>query len=153
MLMHARIVIVDDRSTNLRIYAQFVSMMGAGFTSVCFQSAKEALAWLENETADLLIVDYRMPEMNGVDFLRAFRGLQPTAARLILSGKTDLAGLVGAINEDGIMRFLTKPWEEADLVFAVEHALAVPVRFVGVGETVGDLLPFDPDAFVAALFA
>ena len=57
MLMHARIVIVDDRSTNLRIYAQFVSMMGAGFTSVCFQSAKEALVWLENETADLLIVD------------------------------------------------------------------------------------------------
>jgi len=39
------------------------------------------------------------------------------------------------------------------IVFAIEHALAVPVRFVGVGETVGDLLPFDPDAFVAALFA
>ena len=39
------------------------------------------------------------------------------------------------------------------IVFAIEHALAVPVRFVGVGEKVGDLLPFDPDAFVAALFA
>jgi fused signal recognition particle receptor len=39
------------------------------------------------------------------------------------------------------------------IVFAIEHALAVPVRFVGVGETIGDLLPFDPDAFVAALFA
>jgi signal recognition particle GTPase len=38
------------------------------------------------------------------------------------------------------------------IVFAIEHALAVPVRFVGVGEKVGDLLPFDPDAFVAALF-
>jgi len=39
------------------------------------------------------------------------------------------------------------------IVFAIEHALGVPVRFVGVGEKVGDLLPFDPDAFVAALFA
>jgi fused signal recognition particle receptor len=39
------------------------------------------------------------------------------------------------------------------IVFAIEHALAVPVRYVGVGEKVGDLLPFDPDAFVAALFA
>jgi fused signal recognition particle receptor len=39
------------------------------------------------------------------------------------------------------------------IVFAIEHALSVPVRYVGVGEKVGDLLPFDPDAFVAALFA
>jgi fused signal recognition particle receptor len=39
------------------------------------------------------------------------------------------------------------------IVFAIEHDLGVPVRFVGVGEKVGDLLPFDPEAFVAALFA
>jgi fused signal recognition particle receptor len=39
------------------------------------------------------------------------------------------------------------------IVFAIEDALGVPVRFVGVGEKLGDLLPFDPDAFVAALFA
>ncbi len=38
------------------------------------------------------------------------------------------------------------------IVFAIEQALGVPVRFVGVGEKIGDLLPFDPDAFVAALF-
>jgi fused signal recognition particle receptor len=39
------------------------------------------------------------------------------------------------------------------IVFAIEHDLGVPVRFVGVGETAADLLPFDPEAFVAALFA
>jgi fused signal recognition particle receptor len=39
------------------------------------------------------------------------------------------------------------------IVFAIEDALGVPVRFVGVGEKVGDLLPFDPEAFVGALFA
>jgi fused signal recognition particle receptor len=39
------------------------------------------------------------------------------------------------------------------IVFAIERTLGVPVRFVGVGEKVGDLLPFDPDAFIAALFA
>ena len=39
------------------------------------------------------------------------------------------------------------------IVFAIEHDLGVPVRFVGVGEQAGDLLPFDPQAFVAALFA
>ena len=39
------------------------------------------------------------------------------------------------------------------IVFAIEHDLGVPVRFVGMGETAADLLPFDPEAFVAALFA
>ena len=39
------------------------------------------------------------------------------------------------------------------IVFAIEDALGVPVRFVGVGEKLGDLLPFDPEAFVSALFA
>jgi fused signal recognition particle receptor len=39
------------------------------------------------------------------------------------------------------------------IVFAIEDALHVPVRYVGVGEKLGDLLPFDPDAFVEALFA
>ena len=39
------------------------------------------------------------------------------------------------------------------IVFAIEDALHVPVRFVGVGEKLGDLLPFDPEAFVGALFA
>jgi fused signal recognition particle receptor len=38
------------------------------------------------------------------------------------------------------------------IVFAIEHDLGIPVRFVGVGEQAGDLLPFDPAAFVAALF-
>ncbi len=38
-------------------------------------------------------------------------------------------------------------------MFAIENALDVPVRFVGVGEQVGDLIRFDPDAFVDALFA
>jgi fused signal recognition particle receptor len=39
------------------------------------------------------------------------------------------------------------------IVFAIEHDLGIPVRFIGVGETAADLLPFDPEAFVAALFA
>ncbi len=73
---------------------------------------------------DIVISDYRMPEMDGVAFLCAFRALRPTAARLILSGQADLAGLAEAINYAGITRFLAKPWDEAELVFAIESALA-----------------------------
>jgi len=58
-----------------------------------------------------------------------------------------------AIGLTGIVLAKLDSTAKGGIVFAIEHALGVPVRFVGVGEKIGDLLPFDPDAFVAALFA
>jgi diguanylate cyclase (GGDEF)-like protein/PAS domain S-box-containing protein len=108
--MHARIVIVDDRATNLRIYAQFVAMMGPDFSSVCFQSAVDALAWLENETADLLIVDYRMPEMNGADFIRRLRERSSRCAvpAIIITARQDREVRISALDA-GATDFLQSP--------------------------------------------
>ena len=58
-----------------------------------------------------------------------------------------------AVGLTGIVLTKLDSTAKGGIVFAIEHALGVPVRFVGVGEGVGDLLPFDPDAFVEALFA
>ncbi len=58
-----------------------------------------------------------------------------------------------AVGLTGIVLTKLDSTAKGGIVFAIEDALKVPVRFVGVGEAVGDLLPFDPDAFVAALFA
>jgi diguanylate cyclase (GGDEF)-like protein/PAS domain S-box-containing protein len=108
--MQARIVIVDDRSTNLRIYAQFVAMMGPEFASVCFQSAVEALAWLENESADLLIVDYRMPEMNGADFIRKIRARSEGGATpaIMITARQDRECRIAALDA-GATDFLQSP--------------------------------------------
>ena len=57
-----------------------------------------------------------------------------------------------AIGLTGIVLTKLDSTAKGGIVFAIEHALGVPVRFVGLGEQVGDLLPFDPDAFIAALF-
>jgi fused signal recognition particle receptor len=58
-----------------------------------------------------------------------------------------------AVGLTGIVLTKLDSTAKGGIVFAIEDALKVPVRFVGVGEQVGDLLPFDPDAFVEALFA
>jgi fused signal recognition particle receptor len=58
-----------------------------------------------------------------------------------------------AVGLTGIVLTKLDSTAKGGIVFAIEDALGVPVRFVGVGEKAGDLLPFDPDAFVAALFA
>jgi diguanylate cyclase (GGDEF)-like protein/PAS domain S-box-containing protein len=108
--MQARIVIVDDRATNLRIYAQFVTMMGPEFSATCFHSAVEALAWLENEQADLLIVDYRMPEMTGADFIRIVReraiGIHVPA--IIITARQDRECRISALDA-GATDFLQSP--------------------------------------------
>jgi fused signal recognition particle receptor len=57
-----------------------------------------------------------------------------------------------AVGLTGIVLTKLDSTAKGGIVFAIEHDLGVPVRFVGVGEKVGDLLLFDPDAFVAALF-
>jgi diguanylate cyclase (GGDEF)-like protein/PAS domain S-box-containing protein len=108
--MHARIVIVDDRTTNLRIYAQFVAMMGPTFSSKCFHSAVEALAWLENESADLLIVDYRMPEMTGADFIRRLRERSEGrhVPAIIITARQDRECRIAALDA-GATDFLQSP--------------------------------------------
>lgn len=58
-----------------------------------------------------------------------------------------------AVGLTGIVLTKLDSTAKGGIVFAIEDALRVPVRFVGVGEGVADLLPFDPDAFVDALFA
>jgi fused signal recognition particle receptor len=58
-----------------------------------------------------------------------------------------------AVGLTGIVLTKLDSTAKGGIVFAIEHDLEVPVRFIGVGESARDLLPFDPDAFVAALFA
>ncbi len=109
-VMHARIVIVDDRTTNLRIYAQFVAMMGPDYTSKCFHSALEALDWLEHEAADLLIVDYRMPEMTGADFIRKLRERSEgrNVPAIIITARQDRECRISALDA-GATDFLQSP--------------------------------------------
>ena len=108
--MHARIVIVDDRSTNLRVYAQYVAMMGPEFSAKCFHSAVEALKWLETEHADLLIVDYRMPQMNGAEFIIKVRERTVGAhiPAIIITARQDRECRISALDA-GATDFLQSP--------------------------------------------
>jgi diguanylate cyclase (GGDEF)-like protein/PAS domain S-box-containing protein len=108
--MHARIVIVDDRSTNLRVYAQYVAMMGPEFSAKCFHSAVDALKWLETESADLLIVDYRMPQMNGAEFISAVRSrtIGTHIPAIIITARQDRECRISALDA-GATDFLQSP--------------------------------------------
>lgn len=72
-------------------------------------SGAEGLTILEQHEIALIIADQRMPEMTGVDFLERSIAKRPHAIRIILTGYTDTASLVRAINAGRIYRYITKP--------------------------------------------
>jgi len=67
------IVIVDDRVTNRNIFAKLASTIDADIQVRTFGDPSEALLWLEHNKPDLIITDYKMPSMDGADFIRRFR--------------------------------------------------------------------------------
>ena len=89
-----------------------------------FTSPVEALEHVAHHRVDLVISDYRMPVMDGVSFLTRVKELQPDTARIILSACTDMEGIVRAINEAGIFRFVNKPWSDVELKGIVVQVLA-----------------------------
>ena len=80
---------------------------------------------------------------------------RPSSSSMPTTGQNGLAQAKAfheAVGLTGIVLTKLDSTAKGGIVFAIEHDLGVPVRFVGVGEKAGDLLPFDPEAFVAALF-
>ncbi len=69
------VVVIDDRVTNRNILTRLAMSVEEGIRVKAFASPKPALSWLEQTTPDLVITDYKMPDMDGADFIRAFRAL------------------------------------------------------------------------------
>lgn len=128
----SRILIVDDDESILKALRRLLTLTPCStngetykLTVDVFSAPREALEKARHTAYDLVLSDYRMPIMNGVQFLKAFRQIQPDAARLILSGYADLNGLIVAINEAGISRFISKPWNDYELVSTIAQVLAL----------------------------
>lgn len=88
-----------------------------------FSDPAQALDRARNQDFDVVISDYRMPGMSGLEFLTALAAIQPDCARLVLSGQTDMSGLVKMVNETHIYRFIPKPWHDYFLKSSVAQAI------------------------------
>ena len=86
-------------------------------------TAQEGFQILEKEHIQIVISDYRMPNMTGVEFLREVRTRWPDTVRIVLSGYADTASVVSAINEGEIYRFIPKPWNDDELKLTVANAM------------------------------
>jgi response regulator RpfG family c-di-GMP phosphodiesterase len=78
---------------------------------------------LEKEQIDLVISDMRMPEMDGAAFLKEVRGRWPNVMRILLTGYADISSTVAAINQGEIYRYISKPWDDNEIVSVVREAI------------------------------
>jgi serine/threonine-protein kinase len=67
------------------------------------------------ENIPIVVSDQRMPGMTGVEMLRELKKAAPHTVRLLLTGYSDLAALVGSINEGEVFRFVKKPWDNDEI--------------------------------------
>lgn len=93
------------------------------YTVLTATSGEEALELLKARPVDLIISDQRMPGLTGDEVLKAAKTLQPEAIRILLTGYSDLESLVKCVNEAGIYKYITKPWEPEYLKLTVTRAI------------------------------
>lgn len=117
-----KIVIVDDEEALLRVMKRALEQaFEAEITT--FSDPFAAMNFVMGNAVDLAIVDYKMPSINGVDFLAALKSARPDMVRIIMSGTDSSDFLAGAINEAEVFRFIKIPWDTQELHSIVYKAL------------------------------
>ncbi len=115
---HAKLALVDDEEmviTSIKAYLQLETDYAVhGFTN-----PEEAALFLEKEQIDVVITDYLMPRMNGIQLLLRARQTQPDASRVLLTGHADKQSAITAINDVGLFQYLEKPWDNAQLLLVI----------------------------------
>jgi CheY-like chemotaxis protein len=104
-----RILIVDDEEAILYVFERYLSV--AGYRVAVAGNGRDAVRAGEAGPVDLLITDFRMPGMNGVEVIHSLRSLQPDLPALVISGNPIEAGTM----PPGV-RFLSKPVSMSDLL-------------------------------------
>lgn len=118
----ATVLCVDDEPNILASLKRLFRPLG--YKVLTAESGAAGLAALENaERVDLVISDMRMPEMDGARFLELVRERWPDTIRLLLTGYSDVTSILAAINRGEIYRYITKPWDDNDILLVVRHAL------------------------------
>lgn len=117
------ILLVDDEENILKALQRLLGRR-KDWEIETYTRVEEALRRMCIKNFELVLSDYRMPGIDGVQFLSQVKQLQPETMRLIISGYTDLDALLGAINEASIYRFISKPWNDYELVATLEQALS-----------------------------
>ncbi len=116
------IVLVDDEEMVLTSIRAFLSLE-TEYDVATYSNPAEAVRHFGSRPVDVIVTDYLMPHMTGLDLLRKAKEVQPSAARILLTGHADKQSAIHAINEVGLYQYLEKPWDNAQLLLVINSAI------------------------------
>ncbi len=116
------ILLVDDEEMVVTSIKSFLTLE-TDYEVVAFTSPKEALEFVRKNKVDLVISDYLMPDIDGIEFLGLVKDIQPEATRILLTGYADKENAIKAINDVGLYQYIEKPWENDDLRLTIRNGL------------------------------
>lgn len=120
-----RMLLVDDEINVLNALARALRQR-LGVNEWRIETFTNPLAALErccDCSFDIVISDYRMPELNGVELLHALKEIAPATVRMMLSASTEFATVTTAIAEAQVFRYIAKPWHIDNLLADIRLAL------------------------------
>jgi two-component system response regulator RpfG len=108
-----RILIIDDQSTSRQILEELVASLGDEIATESFADPLAALAWAHTNPPDLVLTDYKMPRMDGVEFTHRLRVLYPDVPLVMITSMEDREIRYQALDA-GATDFLTKPVDHTE---------------------------------------
>jgi diguanylate cyclase (GGDEF)-like protein/PAS domain S-box-containing protein len=114
------LLLVDDEASILAALKRLFRR--EGYTVLSAEGGLEGLELLAGNDVGVVISDARMPGMSGGEFLGKVREMYPDVVRMMLTGYTDLKAVTTAVNAGELFYFLTKPWDDAELLATVRDA-------------------------------
>ncbi len=114
------ILYVDDEKENL---TGFKFLFRRYYKVLLTTSGEDALELLKENRVQLVLADQRMPKMTGASLLSKISHLYPDITRIIVTGYSDIDGIVEAVNKGGIYYYVTKPWNAEELKMIIDRAL------------------------------
>jgi len=132
----ARILVVDDEE---RILSALKSLFRQRYHVFCTTDGHKALDFIKRYQMHVIISDQRMPAMLGVELLRKSREISPRSVRILLTGYSDLAAIVGSINDGEIYRFISKPWDNQSLQTVVGEAVTIGLELADNETAIAEL--------------
>jgi diguanylate cyclase (GGDEF)-like protein/PAS domain S-box-containing protein len=123
------ILCVDDEEIVLSsLKTQLNTFFGEDYDIELAQSAEDALEIMEELKHDeieleLIVSDFLMPGMKGDEFLIKAQSLLPKTKKMLLTGQANIDGVVNIVNKGALYRYISKPWEQTDLIITIKEAL------------------------------
>jgi sigma-B regulation protein RsbU (phosphoserine phosphatase) len=133
-----RVCIVDDDPLVTASLRSFLEL-DTDFEVLAFESPVTALELLRRQPVDVVLSDFLMPGMNGLEFLRGVRTLYPDVPRIMLTGYADKDNAIRAINEVGLYQYVEKPWENDSLKLLLNNAVKSRTLQVQLSEKLTEL--------------